>query len=178
MKKILLIVFIALLSSDFYAKELDVKVQIEPNIEERLINDTFQSIVRFKPLYLDNRTLTDESKVELDSIVNIVNEYKKKNKNFFLNIIAYTNPAQTNDERVVRELTYSFQDLFGNIKVNGTTNTGLDDAKNIAKYLINKDVPNDKIFVEKLLKTRELYLENIQNQKKINQRVMVVLYEK
>lgn len=187
MKKILLTTALSLsvAFAGLYDYDYNVNSQYNPKsseLDNLLMYGDFEKIVRFDALQFSPSThaITNESKKELDKIVEYIKEYKHDTR-IYITIIGYTKHVETNNERVIRESSFSYKDIFPDIITRDESqDKSLSYAQAIEEYMIDKEITKnllDILIVENRRGNEQAFTEGTCVGEDLNHRVMVTLYD-
>jgi len=183
MKK--LIILVSLSINFLFAGLYDYKYNVNskanvpsPALSNLLMYGDFNKIIRFDALQFNPKTnqLDENSKEELDKILKTIKDYG--DKKIIVTMIGYTKHVETNNEKIVRESSFSYKDIFPDVITKDQSNDeSLSYAKDIEKYLLDNGVKKDILVVETRRGDEKAYTEGTELGKDLNHRVMVTIYE-
>jgi outer membrane protein OmpA-like peptidoglycan-associated protein len=183
MKK--LIILMSLSVSFLFAGLYDYKYNVNskanvssPALSNLLMYGDFEKIIRFDALIFDKNTnkLDNKSKEELDKIVQTIKDYG--DKKIIVTMIGYTKHVETHNEKIVRESSFSYKDIFPDvITKDQSSDESLSYAQAIEKYLLDNDIKKDILVVENRRGDEKAFTEGTELGKDLNHRVMVTIYE-
>lgn len=187
MKKILLIAVLSLsvAFAGLYDYEYNVNSQYNPKsseLDNLLMYGDFKRIKRFNALQFSpsTHTITEQSEEELDKIIKFIKEYEHDNK-IYITIIGYTKHVETNNERIIRESSFSYKDIFPDvISKDESKDKSLSYAQAVEEYMIEKKITEnllDILIVETRHGDEQAFTEGTELGKALNHRVMVTLYD-
>jgi outer membrane protein OmpA-like peptidoglycan-associated protein len=183
MKK--LVILMSLSVSFLFAGLYDYKYNVNskanassPALSNLLMYGDFAKIIRFDALIFDKDTnqLDSKSKEELDKIVQTIKDYG--DKKIIVTMIGYTKHVETHNEKIVRESSFSYKDIFPDvITQDQSSDESLSYAQAVEKYLLDNDIRKDILVVENRRGDEKAFTEGTELGKDLNHRVMVTIYE-
>ncbi|MDY0116804.1 MAG: OmpA family protein [Sulfurimonadaceae bacterium] len=136
----------------------------------------FEEIIRFEPIYMEDRKSNDHYKTILEKI----QELEENKREFFITVLGHTDtPTDDVNEKTLDSNTYAnwIQNLF---RYSLDTNSSLDRSTKYADAIKDKmlddEVDEKRITVEYRSGNENLYTEDYNKFRKKNDRVMVTLY--
>lgn len=187
MKKILLSTVLSLSVAFAGLYDYDYNVNSKSNsksseLDNLLMYGDFNKIIRYDALQFSDSSheITNKSKNELDKIVKMIKEYGNQNK-IYITIIGYTKHVEINNEKVVRESSFSYKDIFPDIITKEESyDRSLSYAQAVEEYMIDNKVSENLLnilVVETRRGDEKAFTEGIDLGEELNHRVMVSLYD-
>jgi len=183
MKKIILLIAVSV--NFLFAGLYDYKYNVNsksnessPAISNLLMYGDFEKIIRFDALQFDEDTnkLSEDSKKELDKIVDTIQDYG--DKKIIVTMIGYTKHVETKNEKVMRKSALGHKNLFADvITTKESKDESLSYSESIEKHLLDNNISKDILIVEERRGEEKSYTEGINLGKDLNNRVMVAIYE-
>ena len=153
-------------------------------VNSKLMYGDFDKITRFEALQFSPilHSINNSSQEELDRVVETIKDYG--DEKIVVTIIGYTRHVESSDEKIVRESSFSFRNLFPNFVWGSSVITkeysnekSLTYAQGVEQYLLDQNISKDILIVEHRRGDEKLYTEGLDEGKSLNHRVMVAIYD-
>lgn len=149
------------------------------DINKKFVNEEFESILRFNPLFFNSSTNHIKSKSEnylKQDILAIIDKYENNYENVMINIIGYTDHVQTKTEKVNQ--SWWFRTYPNDLTIQSSQEIALSYANYVQEQLVNHGIPKEIIHVEQRGDSDLLYLGTTEESRELNYRAMLSLYIK
>lgn len=144
------------------------------------MSGSFDEIIRFDMLKFDDGIMDEDSKTELDKIVDKVNTYLENSRDIKITVIGHTDrPTDDVNENKIDSDTYanSIENIFRySLNENNSTAFSKDYATTIEDKLLDNNISKDIIYVEYRAGKDLAFSDGEDEGRELSNRVMVTLY--